>query len=115
VTGNDGPDKIKWQSALFMPRKAVRLFLTVKNVRFEKLQDIDEEDARAEGIREFDLVASNGTTKLYGVTSAQPEMAYTAKDAFQDLWDSINKEHGFGWDTNPWAWVIEFERAEGEG
>lgn len=105
-------EPIKWKSSRYMPRKAARLFLKVISIRVERLQDITEEDARAEGIREFSLVASNGTTKLYGVTYEQPEKSYTAKQEFTYLWNDLNAKRGFGWDTNPWAYVIEFERVE---
>lgn len=99
-----------WHPSIHMPRVACRLRLKITDIRVERLQDITEEDARAEGILEFSLTASNGTTKLYGYRPDLPEMAYTAKEAFHDLWDSINKERGFGWDIDPWVWVISFER-----
>lgn len=104
----------RWKPSIHMPRKAARLFLTVKNIRVERLQDISEEDAIKEGIKEFKLTASNGVTLLYGLNAEQSVMNYTAKSAFEDLWDSINKVRGYGWDTNCWTWVVEFERKQGD-
>ena len=85
----------KWRPSIFMPREAARLFLRVKNVRVERLQDITEEDAIAEGMSK---------TLVDGV------VFISAKGNFHVFWDSLNIKRGYGWDTNPWVWVIEFER-----
>ena len=76
-----------WQSPYYMPREAARLFLLVKAVRVERLQEIAEADAIAEG-------------------------AETVRDNFMHIWNRLNARRGHGWDTNPWVWVIEFERTE---
>ena len=90
---SDNPSlSAKWRPSIYMPRKAARLFLRVKNVRVERLQDITEIEATHEGI-----------IKHLGIH---------ARDDFAKLWDSINGKRGYGWDTNPWIWVIEFERME---
>lgn len=81
--------------SIFMPRKAARLFLTVKNIRVERLQDITEEDAIAEGVKAYGPNNCSGTS---------------ARIAFAELWDSLNEKRGYGWDTNPWVWVVEFEK-----
>ena len=81
----------KWRPSIFMPREAARLFLRVKNVRVERLQDITEEDAKAEG-----------------VICGQGQKRWTARSAFMDLWDRINGKKN-PWESNPWVWVIEFE------
>ena len=88
---------IKWRSPIFMPREAARLFLKVKTVRVERLQDITEEDAKAEGC-------------IDGKSKDVLEFDLTARDVFAKLWNSINAKRGYGWETNPWVWVIEFER-----
>ena len=85
----------RWRPSIFMPREAARLFLRVKNVRVERLQDITEEDAIAEGMSK---------TLVDGV------VFISAKGNFHVFWDSLNIKRGYGWDTNPWVWVIEFER-----
>ncbi len=82
------------RSPLFMPKKFARLWLKVKSVRVERVQEISENAAILEG------------TKGGG---AHPDFWV---GAFRDLWDSINKSRGFGWDENPWVWVVEFERTE---
>lgn len=84
-----------WNSPLRMPRWASRLTLEICSVRVERVQDISEDDAKAEGI--VRAVLSNTRTH-----------APTAKGAFEDLWDGINQKRGYGWNSNPWVWVIEF-------
>jgi len=90
---SDNPSlSAKWRPSICMPRKAARLFLRVKNVRVERLQDIAEIEATHEGI-----------IKHLGIH---------ARNDFSKLWDSIYGKRGYGWDTNPWVWVIDFERRE---
>jgi len=87
----------KWQPSIFMPRWACRLRLEITGVRVERLQDISEEDAKAEGVSAWHD-ATNGT--VY-----RPE--------FQTLWQSINgKRPGCTWQDNPHVWVIQFRRME---
>ncbi len=75
-----------WRPSIHMPRWASRITLEVTGVRVERLLDITEADAKAEG---FESVA-----------------------AFFDLWDSIYAAKGLGRETNPWVWVVEFKRVE---
>ncbi len=80
----------KWRPSIHMPERAARIFLRVKGVRVERLQDITEEGKLAEG-------APRG----YGQYN------------FYELWDRTIKPADladYGWDANPWVWVIEFER-----
>ncbi|WP_407310572.1 hypothetical protein [Desulfosporosinus sp. SB140] len=96
---------LHWKSSIYMPRAAARLFLKVKNVRVERLQDITAEDAIAEGIK------INCKHDDY-VCSAYPcdfKTTFARKDHFKNMWDSINAKRGLGWDINPWCWVLEFE------
>ena len=72
-----------------MPRFASRITLEVTEVRVERLQEITEADAWAEGI---------------AAHVVRPIHDYAA------LWDSLNAKRGFGWDTNPWVWVVSFRR-----
>ena len=89
-----------WKPSIHMPRKASRLTLEIVNIRAERLQDISEEDARAEGVvwqRDF----GNG-----------PETR-EARPVFFDVWDAINGNRDQGAYTvskNPWVWVVEFKR-----
>ncbi len=100
-----------WKPSIFMPKEAARIFLKVTNVRVERLQDISENDAIAEGIERYGP---------FGEFKGEPHpsggmmrfRAYSkASRAFQDLWQSINeKKHP--WESNPWVWVYGFERIE---
>jgi len=80
-----GESPCRWRPSIFMPRWASRINLTVKNIRVERLQDITETDAKAEGVQ--------------GMT---PILDYTY------LWESINGKGS--WEKNPWVWVVEFEK-----
>lgn len=91
---------VKWKPSIHMPRRASRINLLVKNVRVERLRDISEEDARAEGV-----IPIPG-----GVDYKWLDKPYRSE--FATLWNSINEKRGYGWDTNPWVWVVEFERVE---
>ncbi len=131
----------KWKPSIFMRREFSRILRAVVDVRVERVQDISEEDARKEGVRrpftqaECDEVAGLEESKpadhgyvnyLWhgrvgkGITAKQADswpMQYsnydTAKGSFSSLWESINGPRGFGWDSNPWVWVVEFRRVEG--
>ena len=108
----DAQQPPKWKPAIHMPKSAARLFLKVTGVRVERLQDISEKDARAEGIRACFLHKEHGGE--WSESSGPPfwgisDTHSTRKKAFAELWDSLNAERGYGWDTNPWTWVIDFE------
>lgn len=96
----------RYRHAMFMPRWASRITLEVTGVRVERLQDISEADAIAEGCTQ------NHNGYFWGgphAVSGLKQMA-TAVDAYRDLWESIN---GVGsWDANPWVWVVEFKRVQ---
>ena len=93
-----------WIPSIHMPRAASRINLEVVHVRVEKLQDISEADAIAEG-------APGGHGSIPGYLYAA-----TPHEHYRHIWESIN---GAGsWDKNPWVWVVEFKRIEppkGEG
>ncbi len=110
--GVDLPCEPKWKSALFMPYQAARIFLKVTNVRIERLQDISEADAWAEGCKRGDPT-DNGSF----FPAEEPDPSGTgdrgwdsAEDWYADLWEQIN---GPGlWEANPYVWVYTFERTE---
>lgn len=83
---------IKWKPNIHMPFEACRIFLRVKGIRVERLQDISREDCKREGIT---LGIDNGAFSGW-------------HDRFCDLWQSINGADS--WNANPWVWVIAFER-----
>lgn len=104
-----------WKPSIHMPREAARLFLRVLNVRVERLQDITEEGAKREGIQSYwaephrDVAPFIGAAKELGA-----DLCLTRRQAFEQKWDSIYSARGYGWEQNPWVWVIEFEREEVE-
>ena len=89
-----------WHPSILMPRKAARIFLMVKAIRAEKLQDISETDAIAEGVNYQWGINHKGEKTIKKVCTT----------VFAELWDSLNKKRGYGWNTNPWVWVIDFEK-----
>lgn len=87
----------RWWPSIHMPKEAARIFLRVKDVRVERLQDMDEDAAIAEGIA--DSPAGTDSPLL----------------RFAELWDKMIRREDlreFGYHANPWVWVIEFERCE---
>lgn len=91
-----------WKPSIHMPKAACRIFLRITNVRVERLQDISEEDAIAEGIGK--------DKKGWWQDYTHPYRAgyMVAKNSFRSLWHSINGEQS--WKDNPWVWVVEFEK-----
>lgn len=94
-------------SPLYMPRVDSRLTLALSGVRAERLQDISELDAYAEGYPRtnhlgdrFGYYISDGKGNAWNLSGA------TA--AFAAAWNNLNQKRGYGWDTNPWVWVITF-------
>lgn len=91
-------EEIKWKPSIFMPKEAARIFLRVTDVRAERLQDITPKQAGNEGVSwETD---NSGLFRRW---------------QFHKLWDStINKKDldEYGWNANPWVWVIEFEKIQ---
>ena len=93
---------VKWKPSIHMPRHSSRILLEITDVRVERLRDISDDQALAEGI--YSDPAVNGMYTADGDN-------YTSKQdgpgrAFADLWKST----GGDWDANPWVWVVEFKR-----
>lgn len=100
---NDTLRPMPWRPSIHMPKEAARIFLRVTDVRVERLQEIEEAGAQAEGL----CVGWSSTPKS--------SKSCSARQAFMWLWDSTIKPADldrFGWGVNPWVWVIEFERCE---
>lgn len=101
-----------WHPSLHMPKEAARIFIKVKDVRVERLQDITEEQAESEGISEKFAMSWWKPTYYDPDSGGYPK--YRDTFAF-DLWDSTIKKSDleqYGWNANPWVWVIEFEICE---
>ena len=97
---NDIADVTKWKPSIHMPKEAARIWLKVTDVRVERLQKITSEQISREGVEVEYPHVLNGEEKRY---------------AFSTLWNSTIKKSDidrYGWDANPWVWVIEFERCE---
>ena len=141
-------ENIPWRPSIHMPKEAARIWLNVKDVRVERLQDITEKQAINEGIsRLYDDLSDAeyiGWTKRIGIyPKAKEDWGYknylwhgnfgafgsgnwrsdnwdyqkssydSAIGSFSSLWNSNLKKSDldrYGWDANPWVWVIEFER-----
>ena len=84
---------IPWKPSIHMPKSASRIWLRVKDVRVERVQDITRYDIEQEGV---DVVQGWDTIDVV-----------FAK--WIELWDSINSKRGFGWDVNPWVWAVLFD------
>ena len=96
--GSDREAGVKYRPSIHMPKWAARIWLEVVSVKVERVQDITEEGALAEGVQGDEHP-----------TADQPG----AVMCFAALWDSLNAKKGHGWGTNPWVWVIEFKRLDG--
>lgn len=97
ILSSDIPEP-KWIPSIHMPKEAARIWLTVTDVRAERLRDMDKMDAVKEGIN----------------TRCCVNLAH-ALTKFKKLWDSTIRRSDtglYGWKSNPWVWVIEFERCE---
>ena len=98
----DGSVNVKWHPSIHMPKEAARIWLKITDERVEKLNDISGKEILKEGIN----------------SHVHPDADYfdgNQKEMFAELWDSTIKKKDishYGWDANPWVWVIEFERCE---
>ena len=93
---------VLWRPSVSMPREAARIFLRVTDVRVERLQDISDKDLLREG--EVPYICADGTFDRKNT-----------KTSFLGMWDATLKPKDralYGWEANPWVWVIEFERCE---
>lgn len=99
----------RWHPSIHMPREAARIFLRVTGVRVERLQEITESGAKAEGaVKSYPY-----TDPETGETAFMLDEKGTYLSGFSQIWDSTIKPKdlaAYGWDANPWVWVIEFER-----
>lgn len=98
IANSDG-SPFTWRPSIHMPKEAARIFLRVKDVRVERLNDMQEEDAIAEGFPDLGVDADSPLAR------------------FSVLWDQTVKREDlptYGWEANPWVWAYEFEKISKE-
>lgn len=110
-----------WKPSIHMPRWASRITLEITDIRVERLQSISEDDAKAEGVERMIASQARFGSRAAGLLlyrdyedsrSVWQRGFESPIPAFRTLWNSINNDRGYGWDSNPWTWVIEFKRVE---
>ena len=89
-----------WCPSIHMPRWASRILLEIVSVRIERLQEISDSDAFAEGVEKTSYGCHKHTPGGHG--------CMTGRDGYRELWESINGPGS--WSANPWVWVVEFKR-----
>ena len=92
-----------------MPRWASRITLEITDVRVERVQDITDEDCYAEGLPEDEPSAFQDAEMAKVAGLHVPERS-AERHWFRVGWDRLNARRGFGWDANPWVWVLTFRR-----
>jgi hypothetical protein len=97
--------EVKWKPSIHMFKDYARIWLQVEEIRVERLHDISEEDAKAEGIMPYydEMVSGMRFTHQNG----QLSNSFTAKEEFEKLWCKINGRES--WEANPWVWVVEYK------
>ncbi|MEM8489147.1 MAG: hypothetical protein AAF564_26620 [Bacteroidota bacterium] len=107
------PPGVVWRPSIHMPRWASRITLIITDVRVERLQSISDDDAKAEGLMWSDFGLNRFKQQLPGwhwKEGADWKQSHLfPRHAFYNLWNSIN-EKTHPWESNPWVWVVEFER-----
>ena len=108
----DKPDD-RWRPSIHMPKWAARIWLRVTDVRVERLQEITEMDAKAEGFEDTEVVGHSTAGRPFGdgFTMGPLTEWTSASGNFARLWEALNAKRGYGWDANPWVWVVSFERS----
>lgn len=91
-------DQLSWKPSIHMPRAYSRISLEIVSVRVERVQDISEADAVAEGV------------PFEGIAICRGNERPDPRPVFARLWNAINGPRGYGWDVNPFVWVIEFKQ-----
>ena len=118
---SDGEPTVRWKPSIHMPRWASRITLEITDIRVERLQEITEKEAKAEGARKFTNLPPDPSLYPYGNeprwSMEEPksvrECLGSARYAFANLWERLYAKKGLGWYDNPWVWVLTFRRVEG--
>lgn len=109
----------KWHPSIHMPKEAARIWLEVTNVRVERLQEMKPVNVIKEGVYPdcwdcLNTYGESGSQCCYG-TEEQCSQCDEMMMEWEKLWNSTIKKSNldqYGWNANPWVWVIEFERCE---
>lgn len=112
-------DHVSWKPSIHMPKEAARIWLKVNEVRVERLQDMEPVDVINEGAYPdcmdcLDTYGESGSQCCYK-TEDECSQCDSVMMEWEILWNSTIKKSDlerYGWDANPWVWVIEFERCE---
>ena len=92
----------KWRPSIFMPRKYSRIDLEIMDLRVERIREITEPDAKAEGCSDCPYLMPGEAVRFLGCENF-------ALMRFRNLWDDLNAGRGYGWVENPAVWVVEFK------
>lgn len=100
--GSDRAAGVRYRPSIHMPRWASRISLELTHIRVERLQDVSESDARAEGAPDYEE----------GLDEPPPDSdhEWSYRASFRRLWERINDPGS--WDTNPWVWVYDFREVQ---
>jgi hypothetical protein len=129
VSPSEFTNMLRWRPSIHMPRHASRITLEITGVRVERVQEITGKDAVKEGIESVwpdgDPSSYFGAFRNYEFETAHPKRGTVivpekhqlmgfqdATRSFRSLWDSLNAKRGFGWEVNPFVWVVEFKRVQ---
>ena len=102
-----------WKSPLHLDKIFARIWLEITGVRVERLQEITEVDAIAEGVS-YNTTNEYAQMRVLSRGQANEDTWPTPQESFRKLWDSLNAKRGYGWEVNLWVWVIEFKRVDND-
>lgn len=106
---DDSESGLRWKPSIFMRREYSRISLEITGVRVERLQDISEEDAIAEGVeRGIYCGVDDEGPALRSIDCEADEQLASYRDGFRFVWECINGQGS--WESNPWVWVVQFKR-----
>ena len=108
---SEGRGGLVWRPSIHMPRWASRITLEITGVRVERLWEVSETDAVAEGVASI-TVSDGGASRWvnYSRPDSKGSAFGDARSSYRSLWEEINGQGS--WDANPWVWVVEFKRLE---
>jgi len=103
---------LRKRPSIFLPRRGCRILLEITDVRVQRLQEISEQDARAEGIERVGGEHSCSPWRNYSLQPMAPAVLNSSSPlhSFMTLWESINGDGS--WNTNPWVWALTFGRLQ---